>query len=191
MSAQDNFNLAENPTFKLRVNSLMKKSALAIIGETNLPPIAISKRHKLAESILSDRKRVIEYNFCHALTSQGTLAEASTDSDIEFTINSIFSDMAGVSAQELEDFIASTSRVLTFDEAVEWSGPKEPVSLAGCQCLRSPVVPCPLFLFISWITKLCLMISYTWRRLVRLTNKRGRSLDFVAAPYDRDWETTL
>ena len=117
MGATENFTLAENASFKMKVSALMRKSSLAIIGEVGLPSTAIEKRQRLAESALNDRERKVEYKFCHSITSLGTLTEASTDSDIEFTINSVFSKLAGVSAFDLRDYLAQTSRALTFEES--------------------------------------------------------------------------
>lgn len=117
MAAIDNYNLANNPEFRNKVASIMRKAALSIIGETGLPDIVISKRGNEAAKMLADNDRKVEYKYCLAITSLGTLTEASLDSDIEFMINSVISDLATVSAEDMKDYLANTTRILTYKEA--------------------------------------------------------------------------
>ena len=103
MSALTNSLLAEDQDFRNKVDSLIRKSAIAISGEepNGITQAAINKRQILCQKIFFDYDRSIEKMFSKAVASLGTLSPSSSDNDIEFTINSIFSDMAGVTNLDL------------------------------------------------------------------------------------------
>jgi len=108
MAAIDNYNLAENTEFRNKVDSLIRKSSIAIAGEEPteaLPIAAVNKRAALCNRIFYDNNRSVEYMFSKACAAGGTLTENSPDNDIEFTINAIFSDMAGVTYTDLQPVI--------------------------------------------------------------------------------------
>lgn len=105
MAAIDDYNLAENLTFRSKVDTLMRKAAIAISSEAvtaQNPVAAANKRSALCQRIFFDNDRKIEYMFSKALASQGTLAVDSEDDAIYDLISSIFSGMAGVTWTDLQ-----------------------------------------------------------------------------------------
>lgn len=104
MSAIQNYQLSLDPTFKSRTESLLKKVATQIQGESPTaqnPQAAVDKRGILAVKILNDLTGQESQKFSDAIASQGTLTISSDDSDIEFTINVVFNDIAGVTYADL------------------------------------------------------------------------------------------
>lgn len=94
--------LAVDDTFKSKVQIAICSAALNVMGEdpTNSNR-QDEKRSRLAEAVLSDGGESKVSAFAFAAASFGTLTGASPDSDIQFVINSIWSDMAGVTGSEL------------------------------------------------------------------------------------------
>jgi len=99
-TALDNYNLSKNETFIKKTETLMLKAANSIVGETGLSAIVLQKRANLAAKVyydISAYKRI----FASLIAAQGTLTLASSDNDIEFTINAVWNDLAGVSYEDL------------------------------------------------------------------------------------------
>lgn len=96
-TAQQNYELVQNDTFNIRTEMLLIKSCNAIVGEdtTTYSYATVVKRHNLCMNVYAD---ITEYRmrFVRAIAAQGTLTTSSSDNDIEFTINSVFNDLAGV-----------------------------------------------------------------------------------------------
>lgn len=107
--------LAASVTLRQRVQVAMVKAALAVQGEDasglTLPDGSqyIEKRASLANRVLLSSKLNLHENnlltaFTFAVVAGGTLTvdESSiSDGDIEFLVNSVFSDIAGVNQSEL------------------------------------------------------------------------------------------
>lgn len=100
--------------FRRRVQQAMVKSASLIAGEAqqSLTLQQWQKRAVLATNILgthvgsdpSQAKAGSEVwldTFANAVANNPTITESSTDGDIEFTVNSVWDDIAGVTGQDL------------------------------------------------------------------------------------------
>lgn len=105
MAAIDNYNLSQDETFIKKCETLLLKSANAISGEQPLPggtypEDVVVKRGILCSNIY---RSPVEWGkiFARVCAAQGTLSTSSTDNDIEFTINSVFNDVAGILYTEL------------------------------------------------------------------------------------------
>lgn len=136
MAAIDNYQLANDSTFRAKVAVLMRKVAKSVLGETNQPDAAKAKRHSHALSILNDNDRKIEYRYALAITAEGALSEASTDNDIEFKISEVLNDMAGVTEDDLKTYEDVTSRVINYQEGNELVNNNEFVSLVEQAILK-------------------------------------------------------
>lgn len=80
------------------------KVATDVAGETPADPVNIvkdDKRHTLAAAILNPGGVALWFqSFAEACASLGTLTASSLDADIEFTVASIWDDMAGITGAE-------------------------------------------------------------------------------------------
>lgn len=98
--------LARDPIFQRRVDYYLKKAAIAIIGEDD-QIVGHNKRVTYSKNILDGRVRT--YDWALAVLTNGTLATtvgtemdpdvsgpAISDGDLEFTVNSMINDFAGV-----------------------------------------------------------------------------------------------
>lgn len=93
--------LAEDVVFLGKVEVAMVKAALAISGETpTANPTVDLERHKLASNVIISRANLIGV-FAFACVANGALTTSSTDADVEFTVNSVWNDVAGLSGLEL------------------------------------------------------------------------------------------
>lgn len=105
MPALDKYQTCTNVDFRARVKILLIGSAIDIIGENPVgkSELFIKKRHELAVQILNNPDSYID-RFCFAIVSynSSTLTVNSPDSDIQWTINSLFSDIAGITFAELQ-----------------------------------------------------------------------------------------
>jgi hypothetical protein len=101
MAFVDSYALAQDAVFLTKITVCIRKTALAVAGETpSGKDQSDAKRHALAVSVLQD-EGVWAERFAYAVVAGGIITGASSDSDIEFTVNSVWSDMAGVSGKEL------------------------------------------------------------------------------------------
>lgn len=95
--------IATSPDFKARIKVLLIGSCIDIIGEdpANKSSAYIEKRHSLAVQILNSPEFFIE-RFAFAVVSYNSsiITTESSDSDIQWTINTVFSDIAGVTYAE-------------------------------------------------------------------------------------------
>lgn len=92
----------ELPAFGLKVKNALLKAATEVIGEGTgtYPQPAVDKRHALAVQILSNPDSYVS-TLKYSIASNVAIHEFSTESDIEFTVNSMFNDFAGVTAGDL------------------------------------------------------------------------------------------
>ena len=95
--------IARNPEVKERISILLVKVALNVVGEdpVNRKASYIEKRHNLGVGILNNVGSYID-RFAYAILAPNTLTAQSTDSDIEFMITSVFSDIAGVTYEDAQ-----------------------------------------------------------------------------------------
>lgn len=91
------YELSKSDTFNIRVEMLMLDVATQVCGEdtSTYSHAAVIKRHNLVQKIYAEPVKYRQL-FVKVLSSQSTLTESSTDSDIEWLITSIFNDLAGV-----------------------------------------------------------------------------------------------
>jgi hypothetical protein len=94
MSFQDAFALADTPEFQRRVTVALVKSAVAVMAEGSSAP-----NHQLrgtyASKVLASPE-VEGMNMALGVTTNAAITENSSDSDIEFTINTLFDAYSGV-----------------------------------------------------------------------------------------------
>lgn len=92
-----NYELMADADFVSKTEMLLIKACNSIAGEdtTTYSYTTVTKRHNLTQKIYLNTP---EYKgiFIRAICAQGTLTSSSSDNDIEFTINSVFNDIAGV-----------------------------------------------------------------------------------------------
>lgn len=125
MAALDNYTLGWNlgTDFAHRTMAILKKVCTQIVGEADtehggsVSPIALQKRHAKALQYLNDKTNDSVQVVLQVIASLGTLTEESTDNDIEFTINSVFNDLSGVTQEDLKTYLDTSTRVLMFKEA--------------------------------------------------------------------------
>ncbi len=94
--------LADDLTFREKVEISMLKTALAIVGETPASPANLSldvKRHDLGNAVLLSRTRWLD-TFSYAAASEGSLTTSSTDAQVETVVISVWDDIAGVTGAE-------------------------------------------------------------------------------------------
>ena|SRR3990167_10258012 len=96
MALTDLYTLAIDATFKQKVRMAMMSAALAIIGEDSTTGKTLEKRQALGVSVLADGGATKLDAFSYAAAGYGTLTGTSTDSDIQFVVNSIWNDLAGI-----------------------------------------------------------------------------------------------
>jgi len=102
MSFDSDKGLAGNSIFRIKVEMAMIKAAGQIAGETPASPANIpkdDKRHDLTQNVYSNKEAWLD-RFAHACAAKGTLSNASTDADVEFTVGEVWDDLAGVTGAE-------------------------------------------------------------------------------------------
>lgn len=97
MALADNATLAIDATFRNKVRAAALNAALAVVGETpSGNGIRDERRYTLGMLVLVDGGAAKLDAFAWAVASFGTITGASTDSDIQFVVNSIWNDLAGI-----------------------------------------------------------------------------------------------
>ncbi|GII89629.1 hypothetical protein Ssi03_76190 [Sphaerisporangium siamense] len=101
MAYIDQANLAADATFQLRLKVAMATAATQIAGEAKaqMSDAVYAKRQALAADVLRQPAKWVE-SFAWAVTSNAAITAASLDSDIQFTVNSMWSDIAGVTGTD-------------------------------------------------------------------------------------------
>jgi len=107
MSAQPisiiKYQTATNPDFKARIKVLLIGTAIDVVGEdpTGKAEAYITKRHALATQILNNPESFIErFAFAVIGYNSSMINLESSDSDIQWTLTVVFSDIAGVTYTE-------------------------------------------------------------------------------------------
>jgi len=103
MAFTTQYTLSQDATFRSRIQIAMWKAAIDISGESraSLGNLQWIKRQALAASVLRSEPSVWIDQFALAVCQNEALSAASTDGDIQFTVNSIWDDMAGVVGSDL------------------------------------------------------------------------------------------
>lgn len=101
-SSIEKYEMIGNDSLQKRTELLLFNTCLNVIGEdtTGVSTTVISKRHSLATKIIANQANLTSYRnmLVRALLSAPgvTINLSSSDSDIQFGINSVFNDLAGV-----------------------------------------------------------------------------------------------
>ncbi|GII88273.1 hypothetical protein Ssi03_62630 [Sphaerisporangium siamense] len=97
MAYLDQAALAADANFQLKIKVGIATAAVQIAGEdkASLSDAVYTKRQALATSVLLESPRWVE-RFAWAVASNAAVTSGSSDSDIQFTINAQWNDLAGV-----------------------------------------------------------------------------------------------
>lgn len=103
MSFDTQVTLAKDSSFRMKVKLAAFKAAVAVAAEklTASKDTLFSKRNGLAFKILRSWDQTLEDGWAFAVATNATVTAASSDNDIEFTVNSMYNAMAGVTGQEV------------------------------------------------------------------------------------------
>jgi hypothetical protein len=112
MGFLDNYKLAlfENDTdtpdakdFRARVQMALVKTAILVAGEgkSDMTETTWEKRGRHAAEVLRNPTAWID-QYALAVAANPAITAASADTDVEFTIVSVFSDLAGVSGRDMQ-----------------------------------------------------------------------------------------
>jgi uncharacterized protein YueI len=94
--------LARSPQFRDRVIIAMVKTAVLIVGEALEvgKEVLHEKRHTLGVDIVQNPDLKLNA-FSFAVAQNAAITATSTDGDIEFTVVTVFDDIAGVKITEI------------------------------------------------------------------------------------------
>jgi hypothetical protein len=101
MGYTEQLTLLSDQSFRDRVTMAMVSAALDVQGEAETPdhPTYYAKRSALAVGALTSPSMFAD-RFVWACAANVAINAESSDSDIQYTVNSVFSDLAGVMASE-------------------------------------------------------------------------------------------
>jgi hypothetical protein len=99
MSLLTNGQLAQDGEFKLRVKMAMVGTAKDVSAETPTQFIAYVKRANYATVVMNTPDEKVTA-FAYAVASNPVINGSSSDSDIQFTVNSLFNALAGVNGND-------------------------------------------------------------------------------------------
>lgn len=93
--------LAADAAFQARVRVAIVTAAVDVMGEskTGLSDTVFDKRQALAHAVLNDSAGYLD-RFVWCVVANVAISSASTDSDIQFTVNSVWSDLSGVTVTD-------------------------------------------------------------------------------------------
>jgi hypothetical protein len=96
----DQATLAKDATFRGRVQVAIVTAASQIVGESATGDNEVEdKRQYLGIQVLNDSTSFVD-RFTWAVVANPAITQASSDNDIQFSVNAAFSDMAGVRAAD-------------------------------------------------------------------------------------------
>ena len=103
MTLAASYTLSQDATFKGRIQIAMTQAAISIGGEAlgTLKYGQWVKRADLAHDVLTDPDLWVQ-QFTYAVCQNTDITILSTDSDLEFMVNSVWDDMAGVTGNDLQ-----------------------------------------------------------------------------------------
>jgi hypothetical protein len=94
MSFEESQALAQNATFKMRVRHAMVKAAVAVMAE-DPATLNHAKRAAFSGAAIDEPERT-SARMAMGVVTNPVISGASSDSDIEFTVNSLWNAYAGV-----------------------------------------------------------------------------------------------
>ena len=101
MALIDQYTLSTNATFRQKIQAAMMVAATQAVGESpSLHPNRTQKRHDFGVALLNDPLNHVE-RFVQATCANSALTVLSSDSDIQFSVNAAYDDLAGVYLYEL------------------------------------------------------------------------------------------
>lgn len=102
MAFIDQHALANNAYFRSRVLIAMVKTAVLVVGEAldSGEEIVHGKRHALGVEIMKTPQLNLD-SFAYGVAQNPVISGSSSDGDIEFTVVTIFDDIAGVKISDL------------------------------------------------------------------------------------------
>ena len=97
MAYTDQFDLTQNVDFVKKVRVAMCTAATQIVGEaqTTMPFHEWRLRHRLGVAVLNNPDDYVQ-RFLDAVVTNAAIVTGSIDSDIQFQVNAVFGDVAGV-----------------------------------------------------------------------------------------------
>lgn len=96
MAFLDQWSLANNEDFRKRIEVAIITAAVDINGETPSGNANIDgKRKALALSIINSPSSYVE-RFAKSVVTNVAISVSSNDGDIQFTVNSVWNDIAGI-----------------------------------------------------------------------------------------------
>lgn len=101
MAFEDQAALAVDETFRLRVRVAVVTAAKDVMGEAkgSLTDTVFAKRQSFAYTVISNSAGYLD-RFVWGVVSNAAITGASSDGDIQFTVNSLWDDLAGVTATD-------------------------------------------------------------------------------------------
>jgi hypothetical protein len=89
--------LAEDTAFQARVRVAIVTAAVDVMGEAKgvMSDTVFNKRQSFAYQVISNSNGYLD-RFVWGVVANVAITGASVDSDIQFTVNSLWSDMSGV-----------------------------------------------------------------------------------------------
>lgn len=99
MAYVDQYDLAQDTAFRKKIHVAMATAGIAVAGEdkSSMGDVKYSKRQTLAHEVLRTPSQFIDM-FALAVIQNAAITGSSTDNDIQFTVNSVWDDLAGVTA---------------------------------------------------------------------------------------------
>jgi hypothetical protein len=98
MAFSDQAALAVDAAFQAKVRVALVTAAVDVMGEdkTGMSDAKYGKRQALAYAVLQSGGASQTERFAWAVAANVAVSSGSTDSDIQFTVNSVWDDMSGV-----------------------------------------------------------------------------------------------
>lgn len=97
MAFTDQYALATDATFSQRVQVAMTSAAVQVAAESQgASETVYDKRQQLATRVLQSGGQATLQWFIWAVVANAAITSGSTDSDIQFTVNSVWNAVAGV-----------------------------------------------------------------------------------------------
>lgn len=101
MALIDQATLAEDATFVARVQMAAVQAALQIVGEDGTGDPALSYRRQSLGITVLQRPVEMALRFAWAVAANPVITTDSSDSDIQYTVTTIWNDLAGVTSVEM------------------------------------------------------------------------------------------
>ncbi|WP_242890291.1 hypothetical protein [Actinomadura litoris] len=99
MAFTDQAALADDATFRAKVRVALATAAVQVMGEDKgqMSDTQFGKRQALAYDVLrAAASGMLLEAFVWAVVANAAITGASTDSDLQFTVNSVWGDLSGV-----------------------------------------------------------------------------------------------